>query len=56
MSILALKPEIIHHFSDGLYAKESVFPAGMSTCIGQSHPRTTSPHHSPDSTNHSIGE
>ena len=23
-------PEIIHHFSDGLYAKESVFPAGMS--------------------------
>ena len=24
------KPEIIHHFSDGLYAKESVFPAGMS--------------------------
>jgi len=24
------QPEIIHHFSDGLYAKESVFPAGMS--------------------------
>ena len=23
-------PEIIHHFSDGLYAKESIFPAGMA--------------------------
>ena len=23
-------PEILHHFSDGLYAKESVFPAGTA--------------------------
>jgi hypothetical protein len=23
-------PEILHHFSDGLYAKQSCFPAGMA--------------------------